>query len=57
MTKLTMSNALVKNVDIKLLCDAVSSLEYGSMVVNNMVNERTMVTEIVSTGTCFTFRT
>ena len=52
-----MNNDLVKNVDIKLLCDAISSLEYGSMVVNNMVNERTMVTEIVSTGTCFTFRT
>ena len=45
---LTMNNDLVKKVEIKLVCDAISSLEHLTLMVTDM--ERKMVTEIISAG-------
>ena len=47
----TINNDLVKKVDIKVVCDAIITLEHLTLMVIGM--ERKMVTEIISTGELF----
>ena len=44
----TINNDLVKKVDIKVVCDAIITLEHLTLMVIGM--ERKMVAEIISTG-------
>ena len=47
----TINNHLVKKVDIKVVCDAIITLEHLTLMVIGM--ERKMVTEMISTGELF----